>query len=108
MKMDVNKIEDRLNRIGDLTTVIERVCENGFKANDYLTELNEMQRLTTELKNSGYRNVGQFGVKMLYVVKLIKKYNTEGFRQKDAMKFKAAVDKSVRAYERLPKEEVKE
>ncbi|MEJ9228907.1 hypothetical protein LAV79_05300 [Peribacillus butanolivorans] len=108
MMMEIIEIEKKINRIGDLTSVVERVCENGFQADEYMTELNEMQRLATELKNSGYRNVGQFGVKILDVVKLIKKYNAEGFRQKDAMKFRAAVDKSVRAYERLPKEEVKE
>ncbi|MFB6803435.1 hypothetical protein ACFCVU_20045 [Peribacillus butanolivorans] len=108
MLMEINEIEKWIQRIGDLTPVIERVCENGFKANDCMTELNEIQRLATELKNSGYRNVGQFGVKMLDVVKLIKKYNAEGFRQRDIMKFKYAVDKSVKAYERIPKEEVKE
>ncbi|MES9736942.1 hypothetical protein ABWK46_06265 [Peribacillus frigoritolerans] len=108
MLMEMNKIEKRIDRIGDLTPVIERVCENGFKANDYMVELNEIQRLATELKKSGYRNVGQFGVKMLDVVKLIKKYNEKGVRQRDILKFKDAVDKSVRAFERLPREEVRE
>lgn len=108
MMMEINEIEKKINRIGDLTPVVERVCENGFQADEYMAELNEMQRLAIELKNSGYRNVGQFGVKMLDVVKLIKKYNEEGIRQRDYMKFKSAVDKSVRAYERLPKEEEKE
>ncbi|MFK4388804.1 hypothetical protein ABH916_000732 [Peribacillus frigoritolerans] len=108
MLMEMNEIEKRIDRIGDLTPVIERVCENGFQANDYMTELNEIQRLATELKKSGYRNVGQFGVKMQDVVKLIKKYNEEGVRQSDYMKFKDAVDKSVRAFERLPREETRE